>query len=304
MRSAYCLPVDVLRRFDPTLTADDFESDKYAGSGDMAMLEAEIEDASDEFEEKTGHAFREVRVGSPGTPETYEQHGVDREKFRHGVKVYLDHRHVLPLDPSEGDALEIRIGRHRWRDITDGEGVRWSADYPTGWIRIHSGFRTPRRWNRETMDKNIRVSYRYGALGGDRGQGGETVLASQTAASETAVAVEDVSRLPRSGLVAVGGSEYVRYNGLDYPANEIEVSARGVRGTDAAEHGASERVHYCPTSIRSAVAAKAAARLVEKDNFVADLPTPDDSVSNSDKIESWTEEFEREAARHAEAHII
>jgi len=303
MNTPYCLFEDVLRRFDPTTDPSDFEQELQSRNPKQ-KYEAAIENKSNEFEQKTGHAWRETRVGSPDAEETYEYHGEDYDKFRRGVKVWLDHREVLPLDPDKGDSLEVRTGRNNWRDVTDQAGDRYGANYPEGWIRIYAGFRTPARWNREIEDRNIRVSYRYGSLGGDRGRGGETRLSGSVDDSGGVLPVEDASRLPAHGLVTLGGSEYARFSGADHGAEELTGVSRGVRATDAQAHDAGDTVHYCPLPVREAVAAGVACEMITYDDWTDILVDADAGLSHSDKREQWNKEFEREAARRAEAHMV
>lgn len=301
--AGYCLVEDVLRRFDPTLDRSDLDTNEFVPNDGLAKVESAIQSLSDEFDQDTGHAFRETRVGSPGAEATYETHGVDHEKYRRGVKVWLDHREVLPLDYDAGDRLEIRTGRRSWRDLTQQEDVRWNANYETGWIRIHSGFRTPTKWNREIRDKNIRITYRYGALGGDRDRGGETTLDGDIDDSENPT-VEDPSRLPHRGVVSVGGDEYVEYQSLDYDTGELSGVTRGDKATTASAHDSGEVVHYCPAAVTEAVADAVAAEMVTYDDWVDRLVDSDKGLRHKEKIDQWTERFEKEKARRAEAHIV
>lgn len=301
-RPRYCHPADVLRRFDPKLTVADLENDSFIGERDLQKVVARIEQAGEEFETATGHAFRETRVGSPGTPQTFEQHGVDRQKYRSGIKVFLDHRHVVPIDPSAGDKIEVRIGRDNWRDITGREGDRWTADYTQGWMRVHARFNTSVRWQKDLRENNFRISYRYGALGGDDARGGETTLDGQVDDAENPT-VGDPSRLPARGTVLVGNEEYVRYGGLDYDTGELTGVSRGRRATDPASHADGTVVHYCPVSVREAVADHAATELVRYDDFV-DQIGQGEGVKPSTKIEQWEANFENAKAKHSEARSL
>lgn len=301
-RPMYCHPADVLRRFDPTLSVADLEDDAFIGNGDYQKVVARVEQAGEEFETATGHAFRETRVGSRGVPQTYEQHGVDRQTYRSGIKVFLDHRHVLPIDASEGDAVEVRTGRDNWRDITDREGQRWTANYVDGWLRVHTRFNSSVRWHKDLRENNFRITYRYGALGGDDARGGETAL-SEDAGESGALVVSEPARLPRRATVLVDNDEYVRYGGVDHETGELLDVSRGRRSTDPSSHDAGAVVHYCPMSVRGAVADYAAAELVRYDDFV-DQIGQGDGVKPSSKIEDWEGSFEAAKAKHSEARSL
>lgn len=301
-RPRYCHPVDVLRRFDPKLTVTDLEDGSFIGEADLQKVVARIEQAGDEFENDTRHSFRETRVGSPGQPATYEQEGVDRQKYRSGIKLFLDHRHVVPLDPAEGDTLEVRTGRDSWRDITDREGERWTADYTQGWLRIHSRFNTSVRWQKDLRENNVRVTYRYGALGGGRDRGGETTLDGQVDDTSDPT-VSTPSRLPRRGTLLIGNAEYVRYGGIDRETGALSGVSRGERATAAESHPDGEVVHYCPIDVREAVADYAAVELIRYDDFV-DQIGQGEGVKPSTKIEQWEKNFERIKDKHSEARSL
>lgn len=300
----YCHPVDPMRRVDPTLSMSDLDSNDYIGEDDVEKVQARIEGVTDDFEQKTGHAFRETRVGSPGTDATYEAHGVSFQRYRTGVKVWLQHRDVVPFDRSKGDRLLVRTSRKNWKDLTNDQGTRWNANWEDGWIRIHSGYRYPTRWNRELRDHNVRVCYRYGALGGARERGGQAALSSDAGTSVSTISIDDASRLPPRGLVLVSGSEYVRYSSLDYDANEITDAERGVRATAQASHSSGATVHYVPPSVREAVAARTAVEMVQYDDWVDRLVETGEGVRPSDKIESWEKEYEQALGRHSEATAL
>jgi hypothetical protein len=302
----YCHIIDVLRRFDPGLTVSDLEgSGSFVGPDGVQKVEAKIQEAGDIFEDKTRHAFRERRVGAPGRPDTYEHHGVKRHTFRSGSKVWLEHRHVVPIDPDEGDAVEVRIGRDDWRDITGDEGPRWNANYVDGWIRLHSRWQATNRWQKDLRENNIRVTYRYGALGGDRGRGGETAL-SGSVDDSSAPAVDGPGRLPPRGTVLVGGpenGEYVEYGGIDYTTGELERVSRGQRATAADSREEGTLVHYCPLSVRSAVADKTAVELLTYDDFTNQIGESD-NISPSNKVETWNENFEKALQKHSGARSM
>ena len=303
----YCHIIDVLRRFDPTLTVSELGDDtsSFVGPDGVQKVEARIQEAGDEFENKTGHAMRERRVGAPGRPDTYEQHGIKRHTFRSGAKVWLEHRHVLPIDPAEGDAIEVRVGRDNWRDITGNEGPRWNADYVDGWIRLHSRWQATNRWQKDLREHNIRITYRYGSLGGDRGRGGETVL-SDDVDDFSAPTVENPGRLPPRGTVLVGGAEdgeYVQYGGIDYNTGQLERFSRGERATSASARDGGTLVHYCPLSVRSAVADKTAVELLTYDDFTNQIGESD-NISPSNKVEGWNENFEKALQKHSEARSM
>lgn len=302
-RPPYCLPIDVLRLFDPTLEQSDVRDENLLAAGDVEKFRAEIEDFSSEFDTRTRNPQRLTSIGRRG--DRYEHHDATQDKYQGGVKVWLDHRNVLPLDPDEGDELRVRTGRNNYRDLTaQSESYRLNAE--KGVIQI---FRRARggdiRYHRALRDDFVQVRYRYGAYGGSRNDPGQTEL-SADAGTDGALSFEHPERLPASGVVQVGGfgGEYVRYGGIDDDAGEPLSAERGVRGTSRADLSSGDPVHYCPLDVRRAVAGIVAAQFVRSDDYADNLPTPDDNVDHGGKIEDWEEEWDRTLGQYSEAKSL
>lgn len=303
-RTTYALPVDVLRRFDPTLTQSDLESDRLFDNEDEETILSRIEAVERKFDTETGHPFREVRIGTPDEPFSYEQHDADFRKYQGGVRVWLNSYPVVPLDSEAGDTLELRTGTDSWRDITDLEGDLYEANWREGTLTVYA-HRYAGRWHHAALRKNVRITYRVGAFGGDIDEGGQTELAEDvTDADETELEVKDARRLPARGILNLGGREYVHLTDRDIESDTITVT-RGVRHTSAAddlEEG--DLVHYCPENIRDAIAAKAARDLIKVDHIGDNLPTPEDDFTFSDWLEDLEAEWEQAKAENAEATIV
>lgn len=303
-RTTYAHPLDVIRKFNPRIIKDGLlEGDTYIGTeDDEELVRARIEEVEDLFEDLTRNTFRERRVGHEGQPSTYEHHDADFRRYQHGVKLWLDNRNVIPFDSTEGDRLELRTGRDSWRDITDDEGSMYEADYRSGWVRIFGVYRYLGGWHKAIMERNVRATYRHGALGGSRNDGGETSLDGQLAQASDTIPVADATRLPRQGLLLVAGEEYVRFNGHD--SNTLQNVTRGLRGTDDQDHEDGDQVHYCPPAIRSGIAARAAVELLQYDDWVDSLVEAADGFAKPQKVQDWNEEWETILNKHSEARML
>jgi hypothetical protein len=289
-RALYCHPVDCLRKFDPTLTESDLDNNNYIGNSDREQVRARIDAVGNELEEKTGEAWRLRRVGAKGASETYEHQGVDGKRNTEPLRATLDHQDILPLDSNSDDVLEVRTGRDSWRDITDQAGDEFVLDHDDGTLKLYRILIQRIRWG-VPDDRYIRLSYRYGALGGDPERGGQTTLDGGVSQGDTSIDVTNAARLPADGILLINNSEYVRLTDINYSADTVTVT-RGKQATTDEGHSDGNVVHYCPESVRDAVAGKVAAELVRYDNIVDELPTPDDNVSHSDKIDDWQQEWE------------
>lgn len=315
-QAVYCLPVDVLRKFDPTLSRTALEDDDLWGDVDLEKVRAEIEDASSEFDDATDNPQRLTFMGRGGT-ESYEYHDAELRRYQGGVKVFLRHRNVLPFDSTEGDVIEIRTGRDNWRDITD-DTDRYRLNSPEGILQIFTRRVSIVGRNRRSMvSDNVRVKYRYGALGAGQDRPGQTVLSTDIQGGDTTIPVDEPTRLPReaTGIIAAApgqrgaagtGSppEYIHWSSADDDAGELLNVARGLRGTDGNSHSAGRAVHYCRMDIRKAVAGRVAVEMVRSDDIAANLATPDDNISHSDRIEQWNEDWETILGKFSEAHMI
>lgn len=301
-RTFYATPVDVLGKIVPNFTEQQLNDDQLFDYDDREWMLSKIEEYELKFENETGHAWRERREGSPGHRSTYESWDVDFWRHQNGATLWLDHREVVPIDAEEGDALLLRTGRDNWRDITAQEGTMWSMNYDEARLRIF-GHRFRGGWRKAGLTDNVRLTYRYGALGGSENRGGQTELNEGIEAGDTSLAVRDAARLPGRGVVLIGGTEYAMLNGRDLTTHTLTVS-RGTRRTESKAHDAGATVHYCPTEIRSAVAARVAVEFIQTDHIGDNLPTPDDDLSFSNLIENLKSEWEDAKANRAEGQIL
>lgn len=299
----YAHPVDVLRKFDPQLSTEDLDDgDFMRARGAEEQIVARLETATDDFDDLTRRPMRETRVGSPGHPATYEFHSADIYRYQRGVKVWLDYDYIHPIDTNEDDKIEMRSGKDSWKDITSQEGERWEAHYQKGWIRVFSRLvRT--MWRRPLDDRFIRITYRHGALGGNRRRGGQTTVSGSHTDSETSISVADASRLPSAGLVLVDNSEYMRVSSVDYSADTITVT-RGDRLTTAASLDGGETVHYCPAGVREAVAAQAAREMVIYDDYTDEIVEGSGAINPREKLDEWKDEWEQSLGRHSGVRTV
>jgi len=297
MRTNYAHPVDVIRKYNPQVTLQNLKDDGLIGNSDLEQVRARIQGVESEFDSMTGAPMREVRVGTPNHPQTWEYQEAEMYRTEYGAKVWLDNGKLLPIRSAEGDTIELRTGKDTWDDITSEEGDRWEADYEKGWIRIFARYRrTVRR--KQLRDKFLRVTYRHGARGGRHDQAGQTTISSQASAGDTTIQVEDASRLRPEGLLFVGGDEYIFADVVDYDNDEIDVLTRGARGTEDQQHDSGTTVHYCPDYVREAVAARAAQEVLRYEDWVDDL-VESGGYSVQDKMSDWQDEWEKALSKNS-----
>lgn len=160
--------------------ASSHDSVRYASAEDVLLaLDKDPEDVSETLEKRarrraeaaterwinrTSRPFHPVRVGNPDEPRSWPVFDVQDAETFEPVRVMLDHRRILPLDPDEDDALEVRTRRDTWRDITDDEGRSWTMENRTRRLNIYR-----RRVKLVPFDdpntRFLRLTYRYGPLG-------------------------------------------------------------------------------------------------------------------------------------------
>lgn len=144
---------------------------------------------------RTGRPFHPVRVGNPDESRSWETHSAHDVFSFKPVELRLDEGPVMPIDPDEGDAIEVRTGRNDWEDITDQEGDEWALEYRTKRLTLYR-----RRYHRRIpfdnpSDRFVRLTYRYGPLGEDVEIDGDDVVTSVPADVSTAVAAKAAMRL-------------------------------------------------------------------------------------------------------------
>jgi len=297
----YCTDIDVVRKFNPQLGETALEQNDYIGNEDREQIRARIDAVSDEFDENTGVAMREVRIGSPGAPRTYEYYDAKRQRNRYPLEIDLDHEDIVPIDPNAGDTLEVRKGRDSWDDITAEEGDEWFLNYDDGELKIFD-ILVDRIYFEAPDERYLRATYRHGALGGDRRRGGETTLDGQITDSTTSLSVTDSARLPADGGVMLVGTgpdaEYVRVSDVDTSTDTLTVT-RGIRATSEKSHDDGAPVHYCPLEVRDAVAAKTARELLRYDDWVDELVEAGQGLGASDKMDAWEQAWTDACANHS-----
>lgn len=299
-RALYALPVDVVRHFKGNATQSDIDSNNIIGSGDRAKIRAHLDEAANEFEDITGKAYRLGRMGAPGATETYESADVINVRTNPPLWATLTRRPVLPFDSNSNDTLEVRTGKDSWTDVTDQRGNEFTIENRTGRIKIYRRLFEWIYWDARD-DRYLRATYRYGALGGDQHEGGETTLDGSITNSDTSISVSNAARLPSNGIVSFGNSEYVRVTSVDYSTDTLTVS-RGERATSAESHNDGDVVHYAPEGIRKAIAAKAAMELQQQQDWIADkLVDPDEQVvDGTERLDRWESTWESALANNSD----
>lgn len=299
--ASYCHVVDVLRKFNPQLTESNLDSNDYIGNEDREQIRARIDAVGSTYDGRAV-AARQLRVGSPGAPETYEKHDAPHRGWKRQMLIDLDGRNVLPFDPNEGDVIEVRTGRDQWEDITANAGDDYVLEAGPGRLNLYRRL-IGRLYFEDRRNRFLRVSYRHGGLGGSRGRGGQTTLDGSLDDTTTTVSVANAARLPDSGVALIGNDEYVRITDVDYQTDELTV-VRGVRATTAASQADGAVIHYCPEAIRDAVAGMTAAELVRYDDWTATIVDGDASINPQQKIDDWEEAFDSVCAANSDVRVL
>lgn len=150
--------------------------------------------ATEKWIKRTGRPFHPVRVGAVDEPQSWEVHDVHEATSWHPAVVHLDNHNPLPLDTSEGDAIEVRTGRDSWEDITEQYGDEWTLDARRKRLRIfhrrviNPPFDDPNR-------RFCRLTYRYGPLGEEVQINSDDVVTSVPADVAEAVAAKAATML-------------------------------------------------------------------------------------------------------------
>jgi len=320
-RTTFCIPIDVARQFDATVSTDIIGSSNFQNSpDDDDLLASYIEDAETEFNDRTDSAMKIGRVGVEGRRNTYEHityklggHNQFKRNFT-GVwsdydpteeTIQLDNERVIPFDDTEGDELYVYRGltgsssADSWENITDKKGDLWDIlDNQRGTFVFHpielyraiveqrSGVATTT--NTQLSRVRFAISYRYGGLGGSRSTTARTELDTSITGSQTgSVDVTDGSVFPTSGgsgaIPVLIGREYLLVDPSP-STDSMDVLERGVRGSATASHNSGDRVQYTPPSVRKAVAARAAMQLVQSGRYANWLPDAEDTLDKSDVL--------------------
>lgn len=327
-RLQIALPVDVSRLFDNTVTQTQLTNNTFQGSADdRDTLASYIEDAADEFRALAGDSFRISRVGVGDSRETFEHatYKISGHQLTKGTfsgtwtrylpdesEIMLEHERILPFDSAQGDAVYLYQGLAEsgssWKDVTSEEADMWELLNPrTGRfvfspIAVAEDILTGRPTSRGTVPEFIKrirfaISYRYGGLGGSRGHATTTDLDESLTSSQTGtVDVADGTAFPvgqnGGSIIILIGSEYLEV--LPDPGNDqMEILARGVRGTSTASHSDGDTLSYTPPAIRKAVASRAAMALVDSGRYAAFLPDSEDAVDKSEMKDDFQATWSR-----------
>jgi len=142
MATTYCSVEDVSDFLRVPITA--------TTTPNKTQVEKIINRKEDEFDRRTGHAWRSKKV-------TREIHSLPLlYTFGWGTPIFLRHRRIYNLDADQGDKIEIwRGAQGSWEDILDGDPW-YEIEYERGTIHLRGFLFSILRKNR------VRVTYRYG----------------------------------------------------------------------------------------------------------------------------------------------
>lgn len=121
-----------------------------------------VESATQKWINRTNTPFHPYRVGDPDDPRTWEVYDVHKALSWQPATIMLDND-PLPIDPDEGDKIEVREGRDDWEDITSEEGDDYTIDYQRGRLRIFERRFTFLPWD-DPNTRFCRLTYRHGPL--------------------------------------------------------------------------------------------------------------------------------------------
>jgi len=142
MVTTYCSVADVSDFLRAPITA--------TTTPNKAQVEKIIKRKEDEFDRRTGHAWRSTKI-------TREVHDLPLlYKFGWGTPVFLKHRRIYDLDGSAGDKIEIWQGASAtWENILGNE-TWYDMEYERGTLALRGFIFSILRKSR------VRVTYRYG----------------------------------------------------------------------------------------------------------------------------------------------
>lgn len=308
MANDYCLVEDVFDLHDLGFDLSELGTNTQYSREDVEAL---IETASDAFDRERGGAFRLQDTGNPVLPDNWEDHewhipfSHDPTDERVG-NLDLDYTQVRPLDPDEGDGIELKrfyrdeyegaLDSYRWEFASNAEGKL--RILPTLWRNHNRGRRQPEGVTSSmTGDVLIfRVRYRYGALGGSQRAGGQTDISESLDETTTGtVSTEKPKFLPTGeNTMLLGESEYVRVD-VSYDTGteslSVEILERGARHNRSATHNQGATLHYCPFDVRGAVAAYVAAELYDQQEFIDALAEVGGNIDFESRIDRLMEKF-------------
>ena len=121
-----------------------------------------VESATQKWINRTNKAFHPHQIGDPSDPRTWEVYDVHKALSWEPATIMLDHD-PLPINPDEGDTIEVREGRDDWEDITNNEGNDYTLDYQRGRLRIFERRFSFLPWD-DPNTRFVRLNYRHGPL--------------------------------------------------------------------------------------------------------------------------------------------
>ena len=149
MATTYCSVADVSDFLRAPITS--------TTTPNKAQVEKIINRKEDEFDRRTGHAWRTRKI-------TREVHDLPLlYKFGWGTPVFLKHRRILDLNGASGDKIEIWQGASAtWENILAND-TWYDMEYERGTLALRGFIFSILRKSR------VRVTYRYGGeeYGGD-----------------------------------------------------------------------------------------------------------------------------------------
>ena len=142
MVTTYCTVEDVSDFLRVPITAN--------STPNKIQVEKIINRKEDEFDRRTGHAWRSKKV-------TREIHSLPLiYTFGWGTPIFLRHRRIYDLDVNQGDKVEIWQGASAvWENIVE-NGQWFDVEYERGTLHLRGFLFSILRTNR------CRVTYRYG----------------------------------------------------------------------------------------------------------------------------------------------
>lgn len=280
-----CLPIDVVRLYNPQVTQDDIKgvpsnqaeaSAQIIGNDDYQQILSQIEAAESELSDRHNRPYK-LEYARKETPNDYLQ--ISNNRAFPQLWVELPHNNIVSID-----TIEIRTGLKNddWETLDTNDYV---LDHEDGTLTIHQF-----RWFSDLYDhpgKAVRVSYTHGALGRKESQGGQTKVTESTGTGTGTWNLEDGGHLPEFPQTFQIDGEYVRG---EVSGDTLEVTERGVHGTTASDHSSGEYVHYSPMTVRNGVAAKVAMWLANSSIKLDEVAG--ESMSPQDRMEQWNQQWE------------
>lgn len=300
MDAYLCLPIDVVRKYNPQVKQDQIqgpyntEADARASvlgsEDDYELILSEIESTESILQNRLGHSYKMRSAGNPGNKRTW----VTPRKIIRQTKSFAfprfwvnwPHENIMPYDESKDDQFEIRTGNGSddWDKLDEDD---FTLDEEDGTM-IVKRYR-PLSEYYDHPGNSIRGCYRHGALGANDTMAGQTTVSEAVQTGTGTFTLEDAGHLPRFPQTFQIDGEYVRGE-VDHANGEIELTARGRQGTTDTEHDSGSTIHYCPMDVRSAVASKVAIWLANSSVKVDQIAG--EGIDPESRMKTWKGEWE------------